>query len=236
VLLAGESCSSATQCQSNACIDGVCCTESACGSCASCAQLQSPGHCTPVASATDPDSCTGTSLCTASALCATIDQTPSAPATGSRAIFGNGRGGMEQAAQIITVGMTGSLVEVRIGAYCWSKADAIVPFIESVTADNQPSGTRLATLQPLTGAPDLASAATEQYSFPLVSPLRVSAGQKIALVLTSPNATMICEARVSTADLYAGGTLLWTSTDNMPSGMRYYVEAGDVSFQTLMRP
>jgi hypothetical protein len=70
----GATCSSSSDCQSGACVDGVCCGSAACGTCQSCAVAGSLGTCAPVPRNTvDVDSaCTGVQACDGAGHCLTV--------------------------------------------------------------------------------------------------------------------------------------------------------------------
>ena len=65
----GGSCSSAAQCDTAACVDGVCCDAPSCGTCARCDSPAGPGSCVAVTNAADPDTCAGVHACSAQAVC-----------------------------------------------------------------------------------------------------------------------------------------------------------------------
>ncbi|MFO0666095.1 MAG: kelch repeat-containing protein [Polyangiaceae bacterium] len=52
----GGSCTSASDCATGSCVDGVCCEVAACGTCQTCAGTD-PGKCTSIVNAEDPDTC-----------------------------------------------------------------------------------------------------------------------------------------------------------------------------------
>lgn len=52
----GGACSSASDCATGSCVDGVCCEAASCGTCQTCAGTD-PGKCTVVTNAEDPDTC-----------------------------------------------------------------------------------------------------------------------------------------------------------------------------------
>ncbi|MBK7581893.1 MAG: hypothetical protein IPI67_17000 [Myxococcales bacterium] len=69
----GDQCSSAADCDTGNCVDGVCCAVSGCGQCERCdlngAQQSATGTCTKVISLDDPDSCTTANTCDAAGAC-----------------------------------------------------------------------------------------------------------------------------------------------------------------------
>lgn len=66
----GGTCTTAADCDTNICVDGVCCTTTCTGVCQRCDGAgTNRGLCTTVTNATDPDTCTGTSSCDAAGAC-----------------------------------------------------------------------------------------------------------------------------------------------------------------------
>lgn len=66
----GGSCSTAADCDTGACVDGVCCESTSCGTCQACNLSAGPGTCRPVVSADDPDTCGAPSAtCDATGAC-----------------------------------------------------------------------------------------------------------------------------------------------------------------------
>lgn len=65
----GNTCTTASDCDTGYCVDGVCCEQSSCGSCQACNTAAAPGQCGPVANAEDADTCTGTKFCDATGAC-----------------------------------------------------------------------------------------------------------------------------------------------------------------------
>jgi hypothetical protein len=73
----GTSCTSASQCGTPYCVDGVCCEQSACpGSCRACNTPDYPGECAAVTGTTDPDTCTGAQRCNATGVCLATEGQP----------------------------------------------------------------------------------------------------------------------------------------------------------------
>jgi hypothetical protein len=73
----GGPCTTAAQCETGACVDGVCCEQAACGTCQACNLGTSAGTCTPVIGAADADSCAG--VCDATGACVIPDGQPCDP-------------------------------------------------------------------------------------------------------------------------------------------------------------
>jgi len=65
----GGACTTNAECDTGACVDGVCCESSSCGACQACNVGIGPGTCRSIASMDDPDTCTGTSTCDATGVC-----------------------------------------------------------------------------------------------------------------------------------------------------------------------
>ncbi|MDC3984826.1 MopE-related protein [Polyangium jinanense] len=88
----GEVCSTASECASGACVDGVCCTAMACGSCQTCNKnIMLAGTCTNIDSG-QPDNfpagnCTGTNVCDGAGVCKELNG--SACSTAGECFSGN---------------------------------------------------------------------------------------------------------------------------------------------------
>jgi len=65
----GGACTTAAECDTGACVDGVCCESTSCGTCQACNLSVGPGTCRTVASADDPDTCATTSTCDVTGTC-----------------------------------------------------------------------------------------------------------------------------------------------------------------------
>jgi hypothetical protein len=224
----GEACDNDTQCESGSCVDGVCC-DGSCGTCESCAVESLVGRCSPLVDADDPGECAITRTCGRRATCLTIDQQPASPATDSRVIFGNGRGGREEAGQIVTIGRSGTLMEVRVAAHCDEPSVSIYVDLEGATPDDQASGALLATATGFS-----ADELGQLIGFQLDTPVVVTVGQRIAIIISAPNATELCEAAASSVDVYSGGGALWHDDNQHASGEHSYNDF-DLAFQTLMQ-
>ncbi|HRI65732.1 MAG TPA: DUF1566 domain-containing protein, partial [Polyangium sp.] len=62
-------CSTATQCFSEFCVDGVCCNTACAGTCEACSGLTNNGVCTPMAKGTDPDGECTKGVCSGARAC-----------------------------------------------------------------------------------------------------------------------------------------------------------------------
>jgi hypothetical protein len=65
----GGDCTAPDQCDTGACVDGVCCESASCGACEACNLQDHPGECAAVVTAEDPDSCAGDKMCDAEGKC-----------------------------------------------------------------------------------------------------------------------------------------------------------------------
>ncbi|MFO0757190.1 MAG: hypothetical protein U0359_11915 [Byssovorax sp.] len=75
----GKACASGSDCQSGACVDGVCCSSACNGPCMACNLPGSPGTCKPVLNAIDnnpPNACAGGSACDGTGVCKKLDGQP----------------------------------------------------------------------------------------------------------------------------------------------------------------
>jgi hypothetical protein len=228
----GVACKTAAECDSGACVDGVCC-ERACGMCQACNVAGQLGRCQVQGG--DDDTCSSGRSCTLQGECLSVGEASSTFEGGLIYNFGNYRGGQERTGQIVMPRASGTLAEVRLGTFCRS-GEVLNASIQSVTAAGQPSGTDLARLTVAETGDVLLQHADHLNAFPLSSALRLNANEPVAIVLTAPGATQKCDARGTTPESYSGGARVWTSTDNMPTSGEYYLEDGDLFFKFLMRP
>jgi hypothetical protein len=148
--------------------------------------------CAPLLYGDDLDSCTDARSCS-NGDCVRIDVDQRKREIGGALLRGDVR-----LAQTWTVATSGSLVELRLITYC---DDGVS--IEGVTAGGTPDGVERARAQAARRLDYSSPDATEMTSFPLQSPLAVSAGQQLAIVMRQPDG---CGFGIDqTAAAYRGG-------------------------------
>jgi hypothetical protein len=114
-------------------------------------------------------------------------------------------------AQTITIRTAGRLVEVRVQIVCRNTSDPYSVEIFGVNADGTPSKTRLASTTRQDPVPPVPppEEGLPWAPRPLASPLTVTSGQRLALVVSGPATTMVCLFESAKADVYSGGTAFY---------------------------
>lgn len=159
-------------------------------------------------------------VCGVAAQCLRIDQQQTMNPSGGP-IGGQSH---QKLAQVITVGASGKLVELRLPVSC-APASAITVQIQGVTSGGTPDGNVLATRQ-------IQPAETTGFQgFPLTAPLMMNVGTKFALVLTSAGDCGIGFG--PTTDGYPGGQMYFDAAPNPPG---WVTSERDLAFQTLIAP
>jgi hypothetical protein len=200
----GVQCTSNAECVSGACNNGICC-EKQCAVCSTCGYTRernetNKGKCL-LLDGDDKSACGGTQSCVRGT-CAAIDS-QSLPQRFGRYFAVSGF--PDRVGQTFTVSRAGLLVGVRMDFTCWADTEHVTAWLESVAADGTPTGTRVADLSESPNVDVPGYLLQQMPSFPLVKPLSVAAGTRLAIVAASSGATMNCLVQGGDTDNYAGG-------------------------------
>ena len=217
----GASCLQREECTSKNCIDGFCCTSSSCRTCEAC--TGAGGVCAKVLNAPDPDTC---QACGATGQCLTVDQQQLMRA-GSGPLGGTNSD--QKVAQVVTAGVTGTLVEVRLAVTCTPGAAMSVQ-IQGVTAAGAPDGNILSSASV---QPGMLPADGSLRGITLATPLAVSVGTQFAIVAIGPPTNSCAITFGPPGETYPGGRSFFDARPNLPGWVE---NTGEFPFQTVMGP
>jgi hypothetical protein len=223
----------ANLCTTGSCVDGRCCAAASCEVCSSCNVEAREGACQPISGA-DDDACQGDRSC-AQGRCADVDA--ASTSVGGSFSFGENTN-VDRLAQTFVAGRSGRIVQVRAYVLRANMQDGLIASIAEVDAQGVPASA-LAMLSAESHAkPPLTSSQPDYTAFQPATELRVTAGQKLALVLESPRATGILRAQGGQNTYNEGEvfgmprtTTTWTTGNdaNLPPNI-------DLAFQVLLEP
>lgn len=204
VLTMGENCSSASDCSSNQCANGVCCSTDCTGVCSGCDLQAHPGICSPVGDVDNPGRCDGNRTCF-NGDCVDLDLNVVGSSPGNFLSFGGHWAA--RIAQVFTIQNAGKLLEVRMDVQCSPlEIMKLSAAIVRVDADGAPTAPQLASLEtkPRPLRTGTTSTGTDSTSF-VAQPLGVSAGDKLAVVVDGSNVPSGCGISEASGNVYAGG-------------------------------
>jgi hypothetical protein len=155
-------------------------------------------------------------------------------------IYGNplalGGSSEQKLAQVVTAGMDGHLVEVRLPVICSSSSESVRFEIQAVTAD-KPNGTVITRQDILASDLPVFSSPPEFRGIRFSSPAQLAAGQSFAIVMSTAAECSVIPGPAGNP--YVGGDSWFDSRPNPPGWVRD-CEFGpsypcDLPFQTVMR-
>ncbi len=163
------------------------------------------------------------------------DAIAAAPAIPTTAVGG---GSSQRLAQTFTVGMTGSFAKLRLPLGCAS-GTLVIEIVEQSPA-GLPSGAVLRrTSVPAASVRSVIPTPATMIDIFLVSPLNVTAGDRLAIVLTNESGECAV-ARADAGETYAGGEAYFIGLPDAPDWVTLdrdgviSVDPSDLPFQTLM--
>ena len=244
-LTLGVDCRAAADCESGACVDGVCCDRACAGICESCATAGKIGTCSPVIDEADPDSCGAAGqVCVDRGRCGVIDQrqTRSYGANGAPFQWPAPDPKIYVMGQTVRVGRSGQLAAIRLSTFCAEGGDYTAEVHTAAPAPwggVQPSGqiiaSRLVTKAVLSDKPT-----------PLIvfdQPAPVTDGQQIVLVFRGRlkmSTAPVCPIFLVPGNPYARGEAVLFYQPFHPSWIAWNADEDgtplDLTFETIVIP
>jgi hypothetical protein len=164
--------------------------------------------------------------CSSAGQCLTIDQQQL-----MRGFSGplGGTNSDQKLAQVVTAGIAGRLVGVRLAVNCTAGA-AIVLEIQGVTAAGAPDGNVLSTVS---FQPGMLPTDGTLRAILLTTPVDLGIGRLFAIVAKGPQTNSCSIGFGPAGDTYPGGRSFFDARPNPPGWLE---GPGDLPFQTLMGP
>jgi hypothetical protein len=135
----------------------------------------------------------------------------------------------QKVAQVVTAGIAGKLVEVRLAVNC-TPGSAISVEIQGVTAAGAPDGN---TMSSLSFQPGALPADGSLRAIPLTTPVSLAIGTLFAIVATGPPTDSCTIFFGPAGDTYPGGKSFFDARPNPPGWAEVN---GDFPFQTVVGP
>ncbi len=133
-------------------------------------------------------------------------------------------------AQTITFDAAVELVEVRMNVRCSIRDQTPMAWVEGVAENGMPSGVRLRTATWVQQRRPTEDGAVAFNALVLDSPLAVSAGTRISIVLLGPPGGG-CTVSVNDSVVYPGGVFSFAAPSE---GGRWVLQVGSIPFETLV--